>query len=381
MTTPTRIAVAGATLLVLGVASLTGASPAVAGAAPPEQLIASSEDRLFRFSSASPGTVVEVTVAEPAGFDLEAIDTRPSSQVLYGLFESDPILPQNGLRAKGGQQPVAELALATIDPATGAVGPLVALVEGPGEANPGDPVLVSGSGNFWSMDFDPVSGLARLQTADTRNLAADADTGVTAVDDQTDIVPPNNGTVRGTAYTAAGAAFGITAQGAFAGQLVRQDPIADGTLTVVGTDLGVFISVNTGFTVGTNGIAYLLADTTPEVEPGGLSARPKGLAGPNFLHVVDLQSGVAGPGASFGTGVDVNQAQIDSLTSAPVQAPATTTTIAPTTTSTTSAVSPTSVVLARTGDEETGQSLLGVGLIAAGGVALVAAARLRTRRA
>lgn len=373
-------AAAGSLLLALGAGLLADASPADAGVPPAEDLIASSDERLFRFSSASPGTVTEVTVAEPAGLALQAIATRPANQTLYGLFENEA--PQ-GLRAKGGPQPEFALSLATINPTTGAVGTPVPLVQGPGETSPGSPVTVAGAGHFWSMDFDPVTGLARLQAASTENLAANADTGVTAIDDPTDIVGPNNGTIRGTAVTAAGATFGVTSQALLPGQLVRQDPVADGTLTVVGSDLGIaLIDTNAGFEVGNNGVAYLLASTEVPAQPGGLSARPKGLAPPVFLHVVDLQTGVASAGVAFGSGVSTSQAQIESLTAAPVQAQATTTTTSTTlATTSTAAVSPTSRVLARTGDEKTRQSAVGMLLIAVGGVAIVAAARLRTRRA
>jgi hypothetical protein len=364
-----RIVAAAALALVTSGAGLLTSSPAAAGL--PDDLIANTTDALITFNSTAPaGTADEVPVLAPPTVNfLLGIDVRPATQVVYGVFDLVD----------------GSLAVATIDHTTGAVGPLVTLTLNGSTFLPNEQVS--------SVDFNPVADRIRILFRNVDDsYGVDVDTGaMTENGDLNGILVQGPHFADGAAYTNStpGPAPASTVlydlldlsstQDDDVDSLATQNP-STGALTLVGP-LGRELQGGMGFEITAGGAGFVAA--TERLEPvQELHARTKaGFPEPTSLYSIDLATGATTAIDTIGDGLT----RVRGLTSFPVQVPAvTTTTLATSTTaavSPTSAVSPTTRVLARTGEQETGQSLLGVGLIAAGGVALVAAARLRTRRA
>ena len=366
---PTLAAI-GAALLLAGSLLLAAPGPAGAGVAP--DLVGNDGNTLILFNSGAPaGTRTTVAVQAPAGTTLLGIDTRPSTQVIFGVFQA----------ADGS------LSVGTVSHTDGAVGSLIPLTNTAG----GGPILLS---EFFEIgiDFNPAADRLRFTTDQGDNVRINVDDGPTTVDTNLSEIDSTGGedVVIAIAYTnntiqvpASTELFDVVSPGDDDDLLAEQGDQPPGpnggVLTPVGTDLGLDGVVDDGgFEITSAGVPFA-ALTTFEFDQVERHARTKAGGPPadTRLFTIDVATGVATLVDLIGTGDD----EFRSLTSIPVQLPATsTTTTAPTTSTTLAATSTTVRVLARTGDQEAGQGLLGIALIAAGGAALVTATRLRARR-
>lgn len=367
----TRALAAAAVLAVTAGTGLLTSTPASAGL--PDDLLANSGNTLIAFNSTAPaGTANEVPVLVPDEVNvLRGIDVRPSTQVVYGLFDMVD----------------GSLTVGTINHVTGAVGTLVTLTLS------GSTFLASES--FTAIDFNPVVDRLRLLSANgDDSIAVNVDTGEVTVNPDLNGLPDAENPYHafGAAYTnstpgpapASTVLFDVLDLSLNEGgvdSLVTQVP-STGVVSLVGP-LGRNLNGDLGFEITASGAGFIAGTERQEVQANSAgNIRTKaGVPEVTSLYSVDLATGATTTVDTIGDGTS----RVNGLTSFPVQVPATTTTTLATSTtaavSPTSAVSPTTRVLARTGDEENRQGAVGLALIAAGGVALVAAARLRSRRA
>lgn len=112
-------------------------------------------NRIVTFSSANPTFAsrdVAVTGLQP-GEELVGIDRRPSNGLMYGV----------GRVGTAGR-------LYTVDTSTGAASLVAPLVQAPGQASPGQPVVLSGA--EFGFDFNPVADALRIVSDTGQNLRA-----------------------------------------------------------------------------------------------------------------------------------------------------------------------------------------------------------------
>jgi len=217
---------------------------------------------LFRFDSATPGTIlstVPVTGLQ-ALENLLAIDFRPATGTLYGLGSSNRLYQIN----------------TTTGVATAV----------------GSPGAFTLSGVEFGFDFNPTVDRIRVTSEANQNLRLNPDDGsLTAVDTP---LGPGDPTIVGSAYTnnfAGAATTTLFAIDSGVDALMIQNPPNGGVLTPVGP-LGVSIGSFVGFDIsGISGIAYA-AFTSPT---GGLSQ----------LYTINLSTGAATLVGTIGGGTVV----------------------------------------------------------------------------
>lgn len=361
---------AGTAIVGFGLAATIGlAGPSSAQIASPDLIGLTKANTIVRFAPGAPGTIlatVPVTGLQ-AEDTLTGIDNRPATGAIVGIAEDGTIY--------------------TIDPASGAA-TVLSDPDGVVSADPG------------GVDFNPVPNALRVITGTNQNFRV-ANTGgdlatnnvdgtiaYYAGDPATDPATPSDGNEELTPVIA-GAAYTNSAIGAPAPTTTALFVIDSTGDFLARQGMGMAISPNTGklFTIGALGV-----DTGPNVGfdiyspnadgSGGIAYAVLDIGGNPVLHTIDLATGAA---TAVGA---VDSADIIGLTVTPaLPAQATTTTTLGDTSTT--AGSPTSVgtspttagqttgTLPETGPRETTGGMLGLSLVAAGGIALVVANRLR----
>lgn len=191
-------------------------------------------NRLVRFNPATPGTLTanNVVTGLQAGESILGIDFRPATGELFALGSTSRLY--------------------TLSRATG-----VATQVGSGAFTP------ALSGTSFGFDFNPTVDRIRIVSDAEQNLRLNPSTGVVAAIDST-LNPAGN--IAAAAYI--NNFNGATSTTLFdidwvASTLLIQSPPNNGTLSVVGTNLGIAISnANVGFDVASiSGQAYLSAYT------------------------------------------------------------------------------------------------------------------------
>lgn len=196
-------------------------------------------NRLIRFNPATPGVVVSNIAISglQAGESILGIDFRPMTGELYGLGSTSRLY--------------------TIALTTGAAT----------QVGPGPFASVLNGSNF-GFDFNPTVDRIRVVSDTEQNIRLNPSTGTTAA---VDIALNPAGDIVAAAYI--NNFSGATGTTLFdidwvAGTLLIQSPPNNGTLMLVGTNLGITISnANVGFDIASSGEAYLSA-YTGGVSPG-----------------------------------------------------------------------------------------------------------------
>ncbi|WP_428938356.1 DUF4394 domain-containing protein [Fontivita pretiosa] len=228
------------------------------------------DNNLFSFDSSAPTNIlsgVYVSGLQPNEF-IQAIDFRPSTNVLYALGSTNRIY--------------------TLNLTTGAATAVGA---------PFSPAL---SGTAFGMDFDPVADRIRVVSDTDQNLRIDPTTGAVASVDTNLAYGP--GPYAGVNPSIVGAAYTNNVPGANATTLfvvdcvldvlAIQNPPNDGALTVVGTLGHDVINYLAGFDIeSSTGVAYLVA-------AGGGGGR-------SWLFTVNLATGLTVAEGVVGGGLNV----------------------------------------------------------------------------
>ena len=206
------------------------------------------DKRLFKFDSATPGTLTSPALAITGllpGDEIRGIDFRPASGVLYALAIN------NTAGADTGR-------IYTID--------LTTAVATPVGASPFSTALAENVA--YGFDFDPVSGQIRVVNSGDQNLRVDPDTGALAGTDAP-LESANNAFVVGAAYdrsdrkpATASTLFGIDSNNDLLVRIggVDQNPSPNGgEVTTIGA-MGVHPFGGTmGFDIAEDGTAYISA--------------------------------------------------------------------------------------------------------------------------
>jgi Domain of unknown function (DUF4394) len=247
-----------AAVLLFGITLLV----ATFGASAETFYVATADDRLLRFDTASPESLVsEVALTGLQGDEnLVGIDFRPADGRLYALGSTGRLY--------------------TLDRGTGAL------------TQVGNPVALVG--NRFGLDFNPTVDRLRVVSDQGQNLRLNPDTGALAATD-TALAFTTGDANQGDSPVVVGAAYTNNRGGATTtvlydlelgnGVLVTQVPANNGTLSTVGP-LGVTATGGTAaFDIsGRTGVAYAVLDSG---------------TGPR-LYAVDLASGLALPRGALG---------------------------------------------------------------------------------
>ena len=208
-----------------------------------------TDNRIVTVDSARPvfpSNNVAVTGLQ-AGEELIGIDRRPSNGLMYAV----------GRLGTAGR-------LYTVDVATGAATLVAALVQAPGQANPGQPIVLSG--NEFGFDFNPVADALRIVSDTGQNLRvlpsarAAGGTGATFADGTLNYAGATATGVTAAAYTNSVAPTPTSTTlydiDTLRDQLVIQNPPNTGVLNTVGA-LRFPTSTVTGFDiVGSSNTAF-----------------------------------------------------------------------------------------------------------------------------
>src|SRR5262245_20555849 len=173
---------------------------------------------LVRFDSATPGTIDQiVSISGLVGGDtIQGIDFRPATGQLFALGSGNRLY--------------------TINTTTGAASAPIALTADPTDATNSFTTL---TGTSFGVDFNPVPDRLRVVSNTGQNLRINPSNGLVITDDNLNPGTPN---VVGSAYTnsfAGASATTLYGIDATSDSLVIQNPPNNGTLTTVGTGLGV----------------------------------------------------------------------------------------------------------------------------------------------
>ena len=238
---------------------------------------------LIEIDSGSAAIVDTVALSGVSG-DVEGIDFRPLTGVLY-LLSRNPEGPEAWLYTVNVDNGVATLVAAlSADPAD-LSDPFVAL-----------------AGDFYGMDFNPVADRIRVVSNFDQNLRIHPVTAQVTTDAD---LNPGDPSVQGIAYTnnfAGALTTTLYDIDAILDQLFRQDPPDAGTLTFVG-NLGVTV-LSAAFDISPNtGLAFAIM--APEAGGG------------DTLYTVNLANGAASPVGAVGA---LGDGGIHSLSIAPAVA-------------------------------------------------------------
>ena len=250
--------------LATGRAEKVGNMPniSIAGVAIPTEPVAYAADgynNLLIFNPLNPGTpIVKAITGLAPGANIQGLDFRPANGQLYALGSNSQIY--------------------TIYTATGAATAV------------GTPFTPALSGADFGFDFNPTVDRIRVVSNTGQNLRLNPDNGTVAAVDGN--INPAGALVSGSAYTNnfAGATTTVLYNLDYStGQLLRQDPPNNGTVTSVGP-LGVSFEGGNGFDItGTTNTAYAL------LRLSRLSNQP----GQSKIYRINLTTGAATPVADF----------------------------------------------------------------------------------
>ncbi len=188
----------------------------------------SDRNELLRYKAGPPAQMVSLVPL--TGLDsaehMLAIDFRPANGFLYGVSDYSQLY--------------------IIDPGSGQTKNI--------SRGPFEPVI---KGSAVGFDFDPVADRIRLVTNENQNLRLDPDMGIVSNVDL-DLSPASmiNSIAYQRAYTPS-RLFPLYDIDAATGELLKQDPQNDGTLTHVGS-LGLVISGEGGFDIGANNNSHTI---------------------------------------------------------------------------------------------------------------------------
>jgi uncharacterized repeat protein (TIGR01451 family) len=225
-------------------------------------------NNLLRFDTALPGTIL-------------------SSTPITGLQPGENILGMDFRPGAGGNRSLYAIGsgsrLYTIDTTTGAATLVASLTADPTDAtNP----FTALNGTQFGVDFNPVPDRLRVVSNNGQNLRINVENGLVITDTN---LNPGTPSIVGAAYTNSFAgATGTTLYDIDSGtdQLLIQSPPNNGTVTAVGSGLGVNVQGLLGFDIRSNNQALAVMTTD------GVSSA---------LYSIDLLSGTAALIGSVGS--------------------------------------------------------------------------------
>jgi len=246
-------------------------------------------NQLHTFDSAQPiNASTAVTILGLAiNEQMRGIDLRAANQAVYGVSSLGKLY--------------------TLDPTTGAASLVANLSADPTDATNPFTVL---SGTAFGVDFNPVADRLRITSNTGQNLRINPANGFVTTDDNLNPGAPsivasaytNNDTDPGTGTTL----YDIDDA---TSTLYLQNPPNNGTLTPVGTGLGIDVNGVTGFEI--LGVDTAFANFMNEA------------TGKSSLYTVNLTTGTASLISPFGIGGDVAIAPpLLDITGAPIPEPA-----------------------------------------------------------